>query len=232
MKPRVLIIRICLTLCVLTIAGVAVQGRRLDALRAEDQQLRLEIQKFSSDPARPDTQPDESSDTGTRPSTSPSSELLRLRNQVSMLSRRQRELAAVPAENERLRARLTEARTNAANTLPPDYIRKSEARSVGYATPENTLQTMLWALQNRDFASLRASFTPEKALELDEELERTGKSAEQFFEGADAFPGMSIVSRNSATNDLVELQVEIVPGQDSQTLQFRLINGEWKMDSH
>jgi hypothetical protein len=232
MKPRPVIIGFCLALCVATIAGVAVQGRRLDALRAEEQQLQLEIQKLNFNPAGPEIRPDESNRARTRPSISPSSELLRLRNQVSLLSRRQRELAAVPAENERIHARLAEARTNAANALPPGYVRRSEARFSGYMEPEATLQTMLWAIQNRDFTNLMASFTPEIAGEFQKELERTGKTAEEFFKGSEVLPGMNVVSRNSTTNDLMELQVEIVPGQGTQTIRFRQVNGEWKMDSH
>jgi hypothetical protein len=219
MKPRSVIIGVCLTLCVATIAGVAVQGRRLEALRAKEQQLQLEVQSV------------ETNHVVMRPSTSPSSELLRLRNQVSLLSQRQRELAAVPEENERLRARFAAARTNAANVLPPGYIRKSEARFVGYASPEDTLQTMLWAIQHHDFTNLVGSFTPAIAREMQEGMERTGQTAEQFFKGWEVVPGMSVVSRNTVSNDLVELEVAIAPG-DAKTIPFRIINGEWKMDSH
>ena len=232
MKPRIVIIGICLALGVATIAGVTVQSRRLDGLRADQQQLQLEIQKLSSGLSRPETQPDGSNGVRTRPSASPSPELLRLRNQVSLLSRRQRELAGVPVENERLRARLASARTNAANVLPPGYIRKSEARFAGYATPEDALQSMLWAMQNRDFTNLMAAFTPEIARQMQKEIERTGKTPEEFFKDSEALPGMNIVNRKVETNDLIELQVEIVPGQDAQPIRFRQINGQRKMDSH
>jgi hypothetical protein len=232
MKPRPVSIGICLALCVATIAGVAVQGRRLDALRADEQQLQLEIQKLNANPAGPEIRPDEANRPGTRPSISPSSELLRLRNQVSMLSRRQRELAAVLAENDWIRARLAEARTNAANVLPQGYIRRSEARFVGYATPEDTLQTMLWAMQKRDVTNLMASVTPEIAREMQKDMERTGKTSEEFFKGSEAISGLNVVGHNTTTNDLIELQVEIVPGEDARTIRFRLINDQWKMDSH
>ena len=220
MKARPVIIGMCLAVCVVTLGGVAVQARRLDALRVEEQQPQLEIQ------------PLETNRVVTRPTPSPSSELLRLRNQVSMLSRRQRELVAVPVENERLRARLAEARTNVANVLPPGYIRSSEARYLGYATPEDTLQTLLWAMQNRDITNLIASVTPEIARQMQKDIFQTGKTPEEFFKESRVPPGMNVVSRNSTTNDLIELQVEMVPGEGPRTMRFRQINGEWKMNSH
>lgn len=231
MNSRSIIIGLCMACCAVTVAGVLVQGRRLNELRAEECQLQLEAQGLSPNATRPQPQPGDTNAAATTSTLSPSPELLRLRNQVSMLRRRQRELAAVPAENERLRAGSTASRTNAP-AAPPGFIRTSEARSVGYSSPEATLQTMLWSLQNRDFASLRASLTPEQALELDRGLEQSGKVTEKFFEGAADLAGMNIIGRNSATNDLIELQVEVEPGKVSQTLLFRLINGEWKMDSH
>jgi hypothetical protein len=232
MKSRGFIIGICLALCGATIAGVAMQGRRLSDLRAEEQKLQLEIQSLKVTPAQPELQPAEFNDAGTRPTASPSPELLRLRNQVSLLSRRQRELAGVAAENERLRAGMVGGRTNAATALPPGYLRKSEARFAGYATPEDTLQTALWAMQNRDFTNLMASFTPGIAREMQKGMEQTGQTAEEFFKGWEMLPGLNVVSRNPTTNGLIELKVEMVPGQDSLPFRFRQLNGEWKIDSH
>ena len=92
-------------------------------------------------------------------------ELLRLRNQVSQLRRRRDELQAVRAEKERLVQEITARSTNHVG-LPPNYIRKSEARLVGYNSPEETLQSLLYAMRNRDTNSLFNAFTSNSAREL------------------------------------------------------------------
>lgn len=222
MKPRLIIIGICLAFCVATIAGVMVQGRRLDDLRVEEQQLRLEIQKLNSIQAGTGIQPAEADLAGTRPSISPSSELLRLRNQVSMLSRRQRELAAVPAINEWLRSGLATKGT-------------SEARFVCYATPEAALQTMTWAIQNHELTNLLGSLTPASALAMRQSMkDQTNATIEEVVRKWQLPPRMNLVNRTTVAKDLVELQVEFVPGNPPGSppgnLRFRLINGEWKFE--
>ena len=39
---------------------------------------------------------------------------------------------------------------SSSGTLPPGYVRKRQARLVGYNTPEDTIQSFLWAVQNHD----------------------------------------------------------------------------------
>lgn len=210
MKARPVIIGFCLILCAASIAGVAVQARRLDALRTKEQQLQLEIQ------------PVETNRVVTRPSTSPSVELLRLRNQVAMLGRRQRELVAVPAVNEWLRSGLATRGT-------------SEARFVGYATPEAALQTMIWALQNHKLTNLLGSLTPASASAMRQSMkDQTDATIEEVVRKWQLPPRMNLVNRTTLAKDLVELQVEFVPGDPPGSplgnLRFRLINGEWKFE--
>jgi hypothetical protein len=226
MNLRILIISASLIVCGFSIAGVVLQARQLDTLRQEAIQLR---QKLDDERARQTNSVAEP-----KPLTSsPSSELLRLRNEVSQLSRRQRELASVEPENERLQTQIATARTNTAKPLPRGYIRKSEARNMGYSTPEATLQTMLWAIQNRDLTNFVAVFSPQLAADFLRELQNTSKSTADFFQGAGAVPGMNILERNVTGPDTIELKVEIVPGDvlDPETMEFRLINGEWKLES-
>ena len=46
--------------------------------------------------------------------------------------------------------------------LPPGYVRKRDARLVGFNTPEDTLQSLLWAIQNHDLAKVLEAFTPDE----------------------------------------------------------------------
>jgi hypothetical protein len=205
-------------------AGAYVQGRQLKALRTEEQQRLADLEQ-SALPSEPASQPSESS-------VEVPSELLRLRNQVSQLSARKRELAGVQEANEKLRAQLIERGTNnpGATKLPAGYIRKSEARLVGYNSPADTIQSFLWALQNRNAEALKQAFAP---------AERGGYSPVQdpeglFFRTRDIF-GMRIVGKpqqdqvDPTGNRIVQLQVELAPGVRPSLMGMKQIGGQWKI---
>jgi hypothetical protein len=165
---------------------------------------------------------------------SPSSELLRLRGQVGQLERRKRELSGAQAENERLRTQAATRSTNAPGgiALPAGYLRKADAKLAGFNTPEDTIQSMLWAIQNRDAATFIQVFNPEMAKQMEQEIQRRG-SAEEFFKEANAMPGLRIIGKETETADTITLTVEIVPGDEiqSQKIRFRQFDGRWKMIS-
>lgn len=226
MKPRTLIILVSLTACGLSVAGVVWQARQIEGLREESERLREQLkhlprERFTS-----------AGLVGTPATHSPSPELLRLRNQVSQLLRRQQELTGVPRENERLRGQIASARTNVARALPPGYIRKSEARNLGYSRPEATLETILWAIRNRDFTNFLNAFTPEMAEKFRANVERDNRSPEEFFKEAEAFVGFNVVERVEESNGVTALKVGLLPNGDvpPEPMRFRLLNGEWKAD--
>jgi hypothetical protein len=155
-----------------------------------------------------------------------SRELMRLRNEVTRLNARKRELAAVAETHQQLRAQLETASTNATgNRLPPGYIRKAEAQFVGYSTPENTVQSFLWALQHHDVNALLQSLSPDNT----QWIESAG-GPDSFFKQTDAMPGLAIRGRNNIAGGSVELEVEFGPSM-SDKLRLRSINGEWKLDN-
>ena len=227
MKTRVLTVMTSLAVCGLSVAGVAWQSRQLGALRDDGRRLRQQLEELNEEKEKPATLPA----TAQPAIGSPSAELLRLRNQVSQLARRERELAGVQTENQRLQTQVAAAQTNKAQSLPPSYIRKSEARYLGYATPEATIETFLWAVQNKDLNTMLACYTPDAASELRRKLEKSGDSPEQLFKGAEGLPGINVLARVQKSDDLMEYKVEMVPGsgEDGPAMPFRRISGEWKM---
>jgi len=237
MNGRNIIAGFALLICATAVCAILVQRQKLTVLRAEQQQGAAEP-KPALEPASA-----EARNTGDAPATSQgdsTAELLQLRSQVTRLQARQRELAGVPAESERLRAQLAGATSNAAAgyVLPPGYIRKSQAQLVGYSTPENTIQSFLWALQNHDFTNLLQALTPGAAEALQAQLERSGKTPEEFFKGSEIIPGMAIQKPQTAPDGSVQVEVQVAPaaganrGSDShiENFRFRQINGEWKLD--
>ena len=230
MNPRPLLTGIIAAVCLATLASALIQRQRLTTLRAERESLITQL----------GTVPDASSPAGSampnppasNPVAAPSLELLRLRSEVTRLTGRQRELAVARGDNERLRVQLAATRTNlsAASALPPGYVRKSEARLVGYNTPADTLQSLLWALQNRDFTNVMAAFTPEVARQMQQEMQRSG--VEEFFKELSIIPGMHIKSQQVTPDGAIEAEVELVPGEPSpERIRFRLNNGQWKLEN-
>ena len=228
MMRRTLIVLVGIVASVVAVALIAAQRRELASLH--QQQLQQQATEI------PLPTPRLAASVATAPSQqhSPSLELLRLRGEVGQLERRKRELAGIGTENERLRAQIATKGTNATGgiALPPGYVRKAQARFVGCNTPEDTVQSLLWAIQNRETASFLQMFDPEEAKRMEARIQNRG-SAEEFFKEADSLPGMRIIRKEMVANDTVDLTVEILPGHDSKFPELRLkqIDGKWKLIS-
>jgi hypothetical protein len=231
MNRRVLLSGFLVVVCLMTLSGVWVQRKQLAGLRAEQQQLLTGMAANSS--ASPVTVDAGDAGSGTLPSTvAVTPELLRLRSEVTRLTERRGELAGVRVENERLRAQLASRGTNgyAGFQVPPGYIRKREARMVGYNTPDDTLQSLLWALQNHDLTNVLQACTPERAEQLQAKALQSDHSIEDFFRDSTAFVGMWVVGRKQNTSDgSVQLEVEVMPGMPHEGFIFQQINGQWKI---
>jgi hypothetical protein len=224
MKARCVLVSICTVVCLATIAGVVVQGRQVGDLRSERRQLLEELEK----PATASKPVDHSLFTVQPAQNSPSAELLQLRDQVSRLTRRKQEFSAVKNENNRMREQLAARATNAIK-LPPNYVRRINARMAGYNTPEATAETFLWAINNRDFVNLLRTMTPESAEGLEEAVARGSRNVEDVFGNA-MLPGFLISGRTNYDEHRIGLKVEVLPGGPTDEMRFRQINGQWKLE--
>ncbi len=230
MNRRVLLGGLLAAVCLATLWGVWGQRSQLAGLRAEQQQL---LAARAESPASPGTAEAAGASSATPPpALLATPELLRLRSQVTRLAERRRELAGAQAENEWLRAQLARRGTNGPSGYQPPagYLRRSEARFVGYNTPDDTLQSMLWAMQNHDLTNLLQAYTPAEAEHLLASVTNSGRSIDDYFRSLAAFPGVAIVGRKPATNDgSIEVQVVMDPGLPGAWLTLRQVNGQWKI---
>ena len=226
MNKRNVITVLAVVLCTGAVWRVTVQRQELVRVRAEQGRLIALSVPASQEPT---TQKGVDSDAqeAANPAEAVPPELLQLRAEVQRLTRRLSELSAVSKEAEQLQAQLQNSRTNSAAgvRLPPGYLRKSQAQNVGYNTPEDTMQTFLWALQNRDLTNLTLAFKPETA----ERFGRTTMLERGFMGEASAIPGLRIVSRRQEPDGTIELEVEVVPGVQTSTFRLEAINGQWKI---
>jgi len=219
MKPRPFLFSLSLAACVTMLAAAALQRRQVLNLRAERQQKLTD----ATAPADGLTAPPDT------PSPSVSREVLQLRNQVGQLRRRRDELLPVRAEHERLVLELAARGTNASG-LPRNFIRKSEARLVGYNSPEATLQSFLYAIRNRDLTNFFQAFTPEGVSRLKSQGLESPDRLEKLFDESQDLIGLSILDREQRQQDLIAANVQILPGLPPTQILFRLVNSQWKMD--
>ena len=225
---RIIMLSLCFAVGVTMMVAVFLRQNRLATLKAEQAHVLARL----TDPAEMSLPDAPANPQNVKQSShSPSIELLRLRAEVTRLGNRKRELANARVENERLRIQLATRGKNVpgAVALPAGYIRKSEARFVGYNTPEETIQTMLWAIQNRDSVSFLQAFDPKQAKALSARMQ-TRLSAEEFFKQADSWPGIQVVGKEAGTDGEVVLIVELMPDNESpMRIRFKQFGGQWKM---
>jgi hypothetical protein len=229
MTQRLLLIGLAFLVCLAFFSATLRQRGQLTALRAEQRRLLAESAAPPADSARVPAVEITAVTPGVS-SPSVSSELLRLRGEVTRLARQRDELASVAAENQRLRAQAANRATNATTgpPLPSGYVRISQARMAGYDTPEATIESMLWAIHNHDLTNLLQAFAPEEAQQIQKQADRSGAGRESFFQEAAAIPGLSIVSREQMPDGSISVKAEIAPGMPFGPIRFRQINGQWK----
>jgi hypothetical protein len=223
MTSRALWSGILITAGLLGITGAWQQRERLAELRHQRLALLTATTASPTDtntpaPAAPQAAPEQV------PPVSP--ELLRLRREVSELSARVRALGTLSNENSRLRTQAANPKTGAA--LPPGYLRANQAQRVGFSSPDDTLQTFLWAARNRDLDCFTQCLTPEKAAMFEQMIQQTGDT-NSVFEGTGAMVGFLIRDRHTEPDGSVELMVEVVPGQPPDPIHLRQVNGGWRM---
>jgi hypothetical protein len=219
-------------MCLAVLLGVWCQRNQLASLRAEQRQLLAQMAARADDSPSPEAAEVAPSNSGTpRPTLVATPELLRLRSEVTRLTERRRELAGVRTDNERLRAQLASRGTNGPGgfQLPPGYLRKSQARLVGYHSPDDTIQSLLWSLQNHDLTNLLQAFAPDRADQLLAEVAQSKRSTEDYFRDAGALPGMAILNRKQLPDGAIELEVEMAPGLKPAPIRMQQFGGQWRI---
>jgi hypothetical protein len=227
MKIRNVIVGVVALLCLTAVWATVAQHQQIITLRAEQQRLGAESEQPRQLASLSSPTP-ESSANPSQPATV-SSELLRLRGEVGVLTRRRRELDGVERENERLRLQF--ASTPSSNApgpkLSPGYIRKNQAQMAGYNSPEDTLQTFLWAMANHNYQAILDALSPQAAQQFATNMP-VAQSSNLFHEVDTTLPGLGVVGRKDLPDGGVELTVEMAPGI-AQPMRFERLNGQWKI---
>jgi RNA polymerase sigma factor (sigma-70 family) len=111
----------------------------------------------------------------------------------------------------------------------------SPFKFAGYATPENAVQSMIWATSIGDLEKLGAGVTPEEMERVNNQM--SGKSAEEIRQSgiawANALIGYKITQKDIISDDEVHLHIHATPSPDALhngkgVLLMRKIGNEWK----
>jgi len=167
-------------------------------------------------------------------------EVHKLRSEVSQLRAAARDADRLRTENQQLRAsnqQLQSAPRAVAPAAPAvaaqeAYYPKENWAFAGFATPEATLQSAIWAMREGDTKTFLASVTPEERERM--EKESAGKSEAEVSanarKGVDKLSAVRILERKTISDDEVLLSVYAEGGEDKvQKISMKRYGTEWKL---
>ena len=154
-------------------------------------------------------------------------ELMKLRSRVTELSEIKRRMARVAEENVALRGRASAMSNLATQTYPPGWVRRADAKSAGFGSPEAAFETFVWALEHRDTNALFHALIPE----MHDSLIRQWQSAgpEEFWKVTSRIPGFRVTKVTPISEGEVQMEIDMVPGMSSPEVKASRTNGQWKI---
>jgi hypothetical protein len=162
-----------------------------------------------------------------KPSTGPTSEMLRLRGEVASLRLQTNDLLRLQAENQRLKSSFATAVTNKGEvTLAP----KEAWAFVGYADPESAFQSAFWAMNQGDAKALLASLAPggreSQKVQSTSEEQYLKKRQEQF----NQVTAFKIIDKEIVSRDETILTVFLDGTKEGDRYRLQRFGNDWRLD--
>ena len=166
-------------------------------------------------------------------------DLLKLRNEVNQLRNAQAEFEKINTENQRLQSLVKNlAKTDAKNApIKPIMIRIDSLYERGLGTPENAVQTLLWAERSANAEELSRCVTPERWSAI---LQSVGDGNRPTFvqslqQNLQRIVSVEIVARRELNADTVQLGIQMyekdgVPNREKMVFTLHLRAGEWTVE--
>jgi len=164
-------------------------------------------------------------------------ELLRLRGQLSVLNRSQKDLEQARKENRQVHAVMDQhlkilAGTNVQATA--DYWPQSAWKNSGYGSPESALQTLFWTGYNGDLTNFLASLSDPAQKEMAAELQKKSKLQASVSLADETYylQSVQILDREAADDNTVVLTVELENQDGFETVKMvmKRSGGDWKFN--
>jgi RNA polymerase sigma factor (sigma-70 family) len=124
----------------------------------------------------------------------------------------------------------------AANTAILDKSAPSPFKFAGYATPEDAVQSMIWATSTGDLEKLAAGATPEVMERINGQM--AGKTADEIKQSgmawANAMIGYKITQKDVISDSEIHVHIHATPSVEAlhsgkAVLVLKKIGNEWKM---
>jgi hypothetical protein len=164
-------------------------------------------------------------------------ELARLRSHVGQIRQIVAAAPRIQATNAQLHQIQAERQKHLAEAQAlPNYWPKDQLAFAGYATPDDTLKSLLWTMQTGNINSWQSNCTPEAAASLEQEWKKHGLTPEQqeaqlkamaagFMGGSSGF---HIVNEETPTPGQAVIDLSF-DGEDTvRTFVLKQSGGGWK----
>jgi RNA polymerase sigma factor (sigma-70 family) len=219
------------------IAGVATPLvlQQRSKLRAENDSLRKQTEQLAQIQADNDRLSNLVAETASsqKLASNQLSELLRLRGEVAGLRGQTNEIKNLAAENQRLRSSLAAGSAAKRGTQTPsaeEAMPKESWAFVGFAEPESTFQSMVWALSHGEVKTFLASQSPDSP----KLKEAQGKSDEEIaaqnkdFKAFDGVTAFKIINREPVSDDEIILTVYAFGINEAARFKMQRFGNDWK----
>jgi hypothetical protein len=217
-------------------AAVVTQTLRVSRLNAQNEALRRELQAAQAQASEVSNRPAQANVPAA--SEEDRSELLRLRNQAAQLKQATNELQKLRVQVQQLQESSQHPRAALAGAAPnPNApgatgpVPRESWAFAGYATPEATLQSAVFAMSQGDYQTFLAAMTPEEAARMQQSSQ--GKTPEQVAEEGRRetarIKSFQVLGREELAPDRVMLQVYADGGDNKvQRVMMQKVGDEWK----
>jgi len=154
-------------------------------------------------------------------------DLLKLRGEITPLRRQNSHLQKLRDETERLKRELMPSQqVVAAPSQDRQFVRADQYAFVGFATPEQTVQSVLWALQRKDVPAMLRCLDPQSAKDHVEDGDYVTRNLSSRLEHfAEAH---QVVASKVVAPDEVVLRIRSSTGAEVR-LRLHAFGGEWKV---
>ncbi len=209
------------------------------ALREENSQLQARLAEQDGDRKSAATPADE-------PPPVVTSELMKLRGEVAQLRRQTNDLEKLQRENSTLKSALAVAKEAAAKAAAQaqsrpagsqqrqtEFVPREAWAFAGYATPEDTLKSVTWAMSVGELNTFLGSLSPAERARTEEqwknktEAEITAEARREM----EKLPGFHIVDKQTVSPDEVIVRVFGEGDEnDVRSIRMKRMGSEWKFD--
>ena len=231
-------------LLLLASSTAAILGWKAAAFqRADNERLQLELQRLREHGVQESTAAADQQARELKVAQANGAELIRLRGEVAQLRSTAREAEAVRAENQRLRSEQEARRTasnvttgSSADTPAParDHFPRESWSFAGYASPEASLMSAIWAMKEGNPKSYLESLSPEEQARLTKAWENKSETEVAAKHQEDVLPiaGVRILERQSVGADEVVMNVYLDGLGRMEKVSMKRFGNDWKFNGY